>query len=381
MANINLNNGHRYTFGKINDNAVLSESTDFVQETAVFRQGIQATGSVVLDAASSTDNGFRLLNGNENLANLLLEYGDSAVFSLYDNNVRKVRIGSHVSSPDNYINNGANFGFGTDSPDAKLHIKGDGTNRVAIFESTDGTVNLQLTDSNVTSSIKHDSTRMAMGYKVNPNDVDNLVIKQNGNVGIGDHNPGRKFVVKDNTAGTTNPVVLVENAGSGTFEGIRINFSGLASPGNAAQYLSFFGNGAELDTIRGDGSGGVQFTGTLFTSEMRNKANVVYLTNTSSSLDVVNNLDVIEFEYKTDTADTPKRRIGFSAQQLLDIYPHPVVTFDEENQETGLEPGEHGFRYHKVDMAGMTPLLTQAIKELTSEIESLKARIQELENK
>ena len=71
---------------------------------------------------------------------------------------------------------------------------------------------------------------------------------------------------------------------------------------------------------------------------MRNKTNIVYLTNTSSSLDVVNNLDVIEFEYKTDTADTPKRRIGFSAQQLLDIYPHPVVTFDEENHATDLEP-------------------------------------------
>lgn len=380
MANINLNNGHRYTFGKINDNAVLSESTDFVQETAVFRQGIQATGSVVVDTNSSEE-GFRLFNGNENLANILLEYSDSAVLSLYDNNVRRVKISGHTGTSPNYINNSNDFGIGTDSPEARLHVNSGNTNIVAIFESTDGTVNLQLTDSNVTSSIKHDSTRMAMGYKVNPNDVDNLVIKQNGNVGIGDHNPGRKFVVKDNTAGTGNPVSLIENAGSGNFEGIRINFPGLSSPGDQAQYISFFGNGAELDTIRGDGAGGVEFTGTLFTSDMRNKANVVYLTNTSSSLDVVNNLDVIEFEYKTDTADTPKRRIGFSAQQLLDIYPHPVVTFDEENQTTGLEPGEHGFRYHKVDMAGMTPLLTQAIKELTSEIESLKARIQELENK
>ena len=378
MADVNLNNGHRYTFGKINDNAVLAESTDFVQETAIFRQGLDATGSISLQS-DNNGQGIRLYDGD--LLGILSKYIDSGELKLYDGGSLKVKItAADQGTQNSYINNGNDFGIGTDSPEARLHVNSGDTNIAGHFESTDGTIRLLLEDTAHTSSIGHDSTRMSLGYKF-IGDVDNLSIRTNGNVGIGDATPGRKFVVKDNTAGTGNPVVLIENAGSGTFEGIRINFPGLSSPGNAAQYLSFFGNGAELDTIRGDGSGGVQFTGTLATSDMRNKANVVYLTNTSSSLDVVNNLDVIEFEYKTDTADTPKRRIGFSAQQLLDVYPHTVVTFDEENQTTGLEPGDHGFRYHKVDMAGMTPLLTQAIKELTSEIESLKARIQELENK
>ena len=185
-----------------------------------------------------------------------------------------------------------------------------------------------------------------------------------------------------NNSGTHDPIVFVEAQGGGNQEGIRIAFPDNATPGGAGEWISFYAGSSELDTIEGDGSGGANFTGNAdgTYSDMRNKKDVVYLTDNSSSLNIVNNLDVLEFAYKTDTSDTPKRRVGFSAQQLLDVYPHPVTTYDEKNQRNGLEPGDVGFRYHKVNSGNLTPLLTQAIKELTSKIESLEARIQELEN-
>lgn len=380
MADVNLNNGHRYTFGKINDNAVLAESTDFVQETAIFRQGVDATGSISLET-NSNGAGFRLLDGD--LLGIISKYVDSGELKLYNGGSLKVKItAAEQGTQDSYINNGNDFGIGTDSPEARLHVNSGNTNIAGHFESTDGTIRLLFEDTAHTSSIGHDSTRMSLGYKI-IGSADNLSIRTNGNVGIGEATPGRKFVVKDNTAGTGNPVALVENEGSGTFEGIRINFPGLSSPGGAAEWLTFYGNGVELDSIEGDSAGGARFTGQAAGtySDMRNKKDVVYLNDTSSSLNIVNNLDVIEFSYKTDTSDTPGRRVGFSAQQLLDVYPHPVTTFDEKNERDGLEPGDVGFRYHKVAAGELTPLLTQAIKELTSEIQSLKARIQELENK
>lgn len=181
-----------------------------------------------------------------------------------------------------------------------------------------------------------------------------------------------------NNASSNDPIVLVEAQGGGNQEGLRISFPDNSTIGGAAEFISFYANGAEVGTIEGNGSGDVITDG--FASDLRIKRDIVYLSSSYDAVGIVNNIDVIEFEYTRDTSETPTRHVGYSAQNLLEVFPNPVRTFEEKNERDGLSEGDHGFRYHKVHYEKMTPLLTQAIKELTSKIEALEARIQVLEN-
>lgn len=192
---------------------------------------------------------------------------------------------------------------------------------------------------------------------------------------ISEDDPITEF--SQNNSGTYNPVVLVEAQGGGNQEGIRISFPDNSNIGEQAEFISFYANGAEIGTIEGD-SGDVVTDG--FSSDLRVKRDIVYLSSSYDAVGIVNSIDVIEFEYKRDLSETPTRHVGYSAQNLLEVFPNPVRTFERKNERDGLSEGDHGFRYHKVHYEKMTPLLTQAIKELTSKIESLEARIQQLEN-
>lgn len=180
-----------------------------------------------------------------------------------------------------------------------------------------------------------------------------------------------------NNASSNDPIILVEAQGGGNQEGIRISFPDNTNIGSAAEFISFYANGAEVGTIEGT-SGDVTTDG--FSSDLRVKRDIVYLSSSYDAVGIVNNIDVIEFEYNRDTSETPTRHVGYSAQNLLEVFPNPVRTFEEKNERDGLSEGDHGFRYHKVHYEKITPLLTQAIKELTAKIEALEARIQVLEN-
>ena len=166
---------------------------------------------------------------------------------------------------------------------------------------------------------------------------------------------------------------------SGT-EALRITFPNIVTPGNGAEWISFYANGIEFDTIEGDSSGGAVFTGRAAgtTSDLRNKRDIVPVTDTANSLEIVKGLEVIEFAYKSDTREVPERKIGFSAQQLLEVYPQPVSTFEEKNKENNLKPGDTGFKYHKVSEGALAPLLVSAIQEQQKLIEELRQEIDSL---
>ena len=184
-----------------------------------------------------------------------------------------------------------------------------------------------------------------------------------------------------NNASSNDPIILVEAQGGGNQEGIRISFPDNTNIGSAAEFISFFANGAEVGTIEGGTSGNagdVVLDG--FASDLRLKRDIVYLSSSYDALGLINDIDVIEYEYINEASPTPIRHVGYSAQNLLEVFPNPVRTYDDKNERDGLSPGDHGYRYHKVHYERMTPLLTQAIKELTAKIEALEARIQVLEN-
>ena len=123
-------------------------------------------------------------------------------------------------------------------------------------------------------------------------------------------------------------------------------------------YVKLYNNGAEkLETT----SSGVTVSGEVnATSDLRLKKNVKTLEN---SLDKVCKLRGVEFDF----IDTNKHTIGVIAQEVEKVLPDIVVT----NEETDMKSVAYG---------NLTAVLIEAVKELKSEVASLKQEIKELKS-
>ena len=182
---------------------------------------------------------------------------------------------------------------------------------------------------------------------------------------------------------TSNFVVNIKNECKGTSsDGVQIACGPDSNPSDFVHFIQFEdGNGSFLDALEGDSSGGIRFTGEAAGtySDMRNKKDVIYLKDDYKAGDILKQLFVIEYTIKTDTLK--RRQMGFSAQQLLELYPYPVSTFEEDNEKENLKPGDQGFRYHKLNQGKLMPLVVKTIQEQQKVIEELKLEIEKLKNK
>ena len=70
------------------------------------------------------------------------------------------------------------------------------------------------------------------------------------------------------------------------------------------------------------------------------------------------------------------RQVGVSAQEVKEVLPEIVYKAGAR----GMHPTGSADPYMTVKYAHLTPLLIEAIKELTSKVEALEARIESLEN-
>ncbi len=75
----------------------------------------------------------------------------------------------------------------------------------------------------------------------------------------------------------------------------------------------------------------------------------------------------VTYLYEPDSEVFTKRKYGFIAQELQDIFPDLVYT---------LQDGTLG-----IDYTGMIPVIVQAIQEQRREIETLRKRVEELESR
>ena len=195
--------------------------------------------------------------------------------------------------------------------------------------------------------------------------------------------PGREFEVHGDD--DTDFISLFKNHSSNsTADCLRLRIDA-STPGTSNNYIQFDkASGAMVDQIEGDGSGGIRFTGNSAGtySDMRNKQNIVYLKEDNyCASDILKQLDVLEYELKTDVRPVKLRHMGFSAQQLLELWPYPVTKFDKDNKKTGAKPGDDNFRYHKLNQGEMTPLIVKTIQEQIKTIELLTGRVKELEKR
>lgn len=170
--------------------------------------------------------------------------------------------------------------------------------------------------------------------------------------------------------------------GDGISDANRLNIMQIQKV--SGNYSTFFRGGISPFTNGTDNLGGSGLrwntiyatNGTIQTSDTTQKTKIKPL---SYGLKELMNIQTISYNWKSDVDG--KRKIGFNAQNLLQVIPEVVM--DEvkiKNEETG------EMETQKADILGvnysdMIPVLTKAIQEQQALIEELKKRLDEFENK
>ena len=123
---------------------------------------------------------------------------------------------------------------------------------------------------------------------------------------------------------------------------------------------------SDRNVVLYSGSTALWSTGTS-TSDIKTKENIQKYKN--SGIDVINNLNVVEFNYIKEIDEQQTKRVGFIAQQIEKIISYAVKSVgpDEKNQTLILYKEE------------IVPYLVKAAQEQQEQIKSLEERIKKLE--
>jgi hypothetical protein len=121
----------------------------------------------------------------------------------------------------------------------------------------------------------------------------------------------------------------------------------------------------------------VAFSSTV--SDKRLKENVIEI---DGALDTIQNLRGVTFNWKDELKVSEKRRgkldYGFIAQEVEAILPELVKESKSLIRESKDGPKEEETIYKTVSYPKVIPILVEAVKELTTEIEDLKKEIKKL---
>ena len=344
-------------------------------------EGLIGLNNNYLDFVSNVSgvNGFRFFTGTTN---------NTATTDPYTNATEKMR-----------LTNTGDLGIGTTSPAKKLHVS-NGDIRI------DDSKQLQFGSGGV--KINNDASgRM---YQKAPLDFYwetqgyQMVLKQAGNLGIGTTSPISQLHIKKTTS--LGPIIQLENAynGSGADTLIRFgdsteNYSYSVGSDDSANSFRISYNGTSYngavpgtnDFLIFDTSGNAEIPngnlkvtlGSIAVGNISNSATdgridasndvVAYSTSDirlkdniktiDKALDKVNSIQGIEFDWieKEEVHGNSGHDIGVIAQEIEKILPDVVTTRDS---------GYKAVKYEKI-----VPLLIEAIKDLSKQVDGLKRLI------
>jgi hypothetical protein len=155
--------------------------------------------------------------------------------------------------------------------------------------------------------------------------------------------------------------VALDGDADGITTGYKLR-TGVASTGSAS-HLAFTNPNGIVGTITTNGSA----TSYNTSSDYRLKENVVSMDNAS---DRVLALNPVRFNF---IADPNKTVDGFLAHEAQEVVPEAVHGVKDEVDDEG------NAVYQGIDQSKLVPLLTKALQEALTEIQSLKARVSALE--
>tara|TARA_Y100000310_G_scaffold301892_1_gene338736 strand:- start:266 stop:1513 length:1248 start_codon:yes stop_codon:yes gene_type:complete len=289
-------------------------------------------------------------------------------------------------------------GIGTAAPGENLHVlhsSGSAASTILIENTVNGENSYLEVKAKTSGGDSHSAKLTLDGasedFHIDMEDTANaFVITQEGDVGIGQTSPEARLHVEDDNDDRV--VALFENTHS-TGYGIAIKM-GAAQPTTSDFHIQFIDSAGNVeDTMRGDGSDGVQFTGSADDaySDKRVKTDIADLTG---ALARINSVKARTYKYTDEFLDQSfqghkikdwqkKTQIGFVAQELGEVFPdilqpavHIVqsdgVSYDGETYNTGDEVEIIQTCWGRRGTLIMFANLIQAVQELSAKVTALE---------
>ena len=297
---------------------------------------------------------------------------NSSGANLYTNTASRALIFGTDETERMRITGTGNVGIGTSSPDYQLDVSGTTDPRIILQStgtaSTDDTIFMNRvggttatnqiwfgdSGSAATGKLQYDHSNNAMTFHTNGG-TERVRIDSSGNVGIAttssvgsdstsqgfwfDENEAARFSRASNLCSILNRITT-----TGTVQSLRYN-------------------GAQVGSISVTASATAYNT----SSDYRLKENVV---NLSGAIDRVKLLKPSRFNFIADPDTTVD---GFVAHEVSDIVPEAV------HGEKDAVDADGNPEYQGIDQSKLVPLLTAALKEALTKIDSLETRITALE--
>jgi len=383
---------------------------------AVARLTIASTGAATF-SSSVTGNRY-IINGSNGNAGQIIQQGD-LLGTAGTNLLLQSSTGNAIGFLTNggttfnmFINSSGNVGIGTTVPSGKLEVNGGvvngtsfGINKVLKLSNTSVANGSRIgiafsNNENIGSSlafleaVAYNQSIGATSLQFSVYDGtswwgDMMTLKA-GNVGIGTTSPSRKLIVYDTDSNV--PTIGLRTNGSGilTDDGFDLQFASsntfLFNRENG--YMAFGTNNNERMQITSGGeiyvapttdrgAYNLQVNGTgvwgegayVNGSDANVKENIVDL---DSSLNIVNNLKPVIFNYINTAVNNDTKHLGFIAQDVYQTlenkdYLGSIVRSDGDTLS--------------IAYSNIIPLLTKAIQEQQALIKALEQRIINLENK
>ena len=198
--------------------------------------------------------------------------------------------------------------------------------------------------------------------KVVANDV--LLTAASGNVGIGTTSPGYKLHVQSNSSSISAALFRPNVIGSGdAAEPTTVYIDGQKAA--ALDINRFYSHGTILNIRQNNSNvGSISVTGVATAYNTSSDYRLKEYLKDFAGLDMVCKIPVYDFKWKSDES----RSYGVMAHELQEVLPQAVVGEKDAEEMQG------------VDYSKIVPLLVKSIQELKADNDSLKARIETLEN-
>jgi len=286
------------------------------------------------------------------------------------------------------IDGNGNVGIGTNTPTVPLQINKDGAPVDLLVlggnVGSAGTRAMKIISpaSDSASAPFKFQTGNSFAFQIDSEDA--LTIADTGKVGIGTTNPSAPLEVAGNihckhiVGREEESGLLVQSDPNGTnptnggsqIELYSRKFTGFSSLPAQVFYKGEFHTFQNLDTSMGNSGmsvdGNITCNNLTQSSDNRLKENIQPLTG---SLEKISQLNAVSY---TDIGDEEKvEEFGFIAQDVQQVLPNIVKELQPNNPEVD---------YIGINYTQLIAPMVEAIKELKSENESLKARVEALEN-
>ncbi len=267
-----------------------------------------------------------------------------------------------------YFNGGGNVGFGTNSPNESIESGAILINSSGSFSGS-GFI-LDKSGNNGRLHAYHSSGDAELSFETTTSgtNAERMRIDKDGNVGIGTNIPS--YTLDVSSSGTTN--IYAGNTSTGyAFWGL--NTGGVATNPTVRidrtadlsdqEYIRCHHNTATgTGTIKRNGSGSSLTFGTV--SDRRIKHSFEPMQNT---LDRLNRVNLVSFNYKEGHGDLTFRPDGVIAQEVHELFPE-MVTKTDDGLGANLPEGQDPWQVH----SSWEYVLIKAIQELSAKVEALE---------